>query len=81
MWHGPKHLLVEECILDDGRRLTARVRDAKRPAKLTVGFQFTPTSAQLSPGPYWVIAAGRDAGSRPGAYDWAIISGGEEEAC
>lgn len=37
----------------------------------------TSTQLPLSSGDYWVVATG---GAAPGAYDWAIISGGAPSA-
>ncbi|GAB4816602.1 hypothetical protein N2152v2_003648 [Parachlorella kessleri] len=60
-----------------GPMLTARIVNPKQPAKLQVGFSLGRRGGQVAPGPYWVIAAGANPLSRPGTYDWAIVSGGK----
>lgn len=55
--------------------LVASIPDPNQLSKLQVGpdIGFLPGVQQLAMGDYWIVAAN---GSKPGEYDWAIISGG-----
>jgi hypothetical protein len=72
-WLCPHTFITPQAHAPSACSLIAKIPDPARPSKLTVGFSRPNSTDQIEPGPYWVIGTG---GSRPGKYDWAIVSGG-----
>ena len=59
-------------VTDGGGGFEAVIENPELPSKLSFGASELPTALY---GPYWVIAVGSS--SSDGAYDWAVISGGQ----